>query len=813
VRTTLAILSLIPLVAVGQLTMLVSTNTHRVLYPTNFWSASVLDMQLSLQLGSAATNPASAFEPAGAVRASGIGVTNIGGTVAHNIQAGSNITLSTNGNALVITGAAGGGGGGGGTNILVNGSIVNGANLTNSATLTFGVSGTNIIGTVTGMQATNAALTALSANPALYQATNSALTALASNPALYQATNSALTALAGNPSLYQATNANLTALAANGALYQSTNTALTTLVAGGTSTNFFAGDKSYKAVQTNWVTGLVGDVANLQTLIAAKQTGSSTLTNVSTLSGGNSTNFFAGDGAFKAVTTNVITGLTGDIANLNAADSIRQRGSSTLTNLSAGDGSGLTNVVNSSGIGVTNISGKVSHAIQAGANITLTTNGAALVITGAAGGGGGGGNGTNVFVNGAIVQGANLADSATLTFSVANATNINATVVGMQSTNANLTALSANANLYQGTNTHLSELQIGDGNSMTNAGAALQSLTVLGGTATNASSMAVGPSSSTATFTNSVAMMGGVATAHNLFTLGTVNTAILGGISYLGGNTTIFKGTQAAILGGTVSSGVRGGAWIGSATGNDSFAFGFQASTSTFTNAWAIGRDSTNTTHNQIMLGSLYDAVVIPTTLTVSTNLLSAAGAFGAITVTNATTTGSLVNAGTSTLAGAVTAASAVITNTLTVGTAFTAKSTIAGLASGLQSLNVTNAAVVNGQLTVVSNILGATFPITVSSAVTNWVVDFSWPVNTLQLTTNVFFIQSTNRPASATNLVQTLVRLRGGGVNQTLGFNATWSGIGTPLTTVTNSKVVLIRFTAWGSNETNVTYEAVSGY
>jgi hypothetical protein len=78
-------------------------------------------------------------------------------------------------------------------------------------------------------QATNAALTALAGNPSLYQATNANLTALAANPQIYQATNAALTALASNPSLYQATNANLTALAANPQLYQATNATLTSL--------------------------------------------------------------------------------------------------------------------------------------------------------------------------------------------------------------------------------------------------------------------------------------------------------------------------------------------------------------------------------------------------------------------------------------------------------------------------------------------------------------------------------------------------------------------------------------------------------
>lgn len=47
--------------------------------------------------------------------------------------------------------STGGGGGGGGTNILVNGTLVNGANLTNSSTVLWSVDGTNITATVTNV--------------------------------------------------------------------------------------------------------------------------------------------------------------------------------------------------------------------------------------------------------------------------------------------------------------------------------------------------------------------------------------------------------------------------------------------------------------------------------------------------------------------------------------------------------------------------------------------------------------------------------------------------------------------------------------
>jgi hypothetical protein len=81
---------------------------------------------------------------------------------------------------------------------------------------------------------------------------------------------------------------------------------------------FWAGNHVYKAVTTNMVPGLVGDVANLQTSINRRQLGSLVLTNVSNLTGGTSNNFFAGDGVFKTITTNMIPGLVQDILNAAA---------------------------------------------------------------------------------------------------------------------------------------------------------------------------------------------------------------------------------------------------------------------------------------------------------------------------------------------------------------------------------------------------------------------------------------------------------------------------------------------------------------
>ena len=112
----------------------------------------------------------------------------------------------------------------------------------------------------------------------------------------------------------------------------------------------------------------------------------------------NSTNFLAGDYFWKQVTTNMIPGLVTDIAAL-------QR---TLT---------FTN-------GVTNVNNVVSADIAAGSNITLSTNNGKITITAASGGG-------SVLVNGSTVSNPNFTNSSTVLFSVANGTNVTATVTNV----------------------------------------------------------------------------------------------------------------------------------------------------------------------------------------------------------------------------------------------------------------------------------------------------------------------------------------------------------------------------------------------
>lgn len=61
---------------------------------------------------------------------------------------------------------------------------------------------------------------------------------------------------------------------------------------------------------------IISDVTSLQSELDLRQRTNANLTTIAGLSGGTSTNFFAGDGTFKQVTTNMVPGLPADIANL-----------------------------------------------------------------------------------------------------------------------------------------------------------------------------------------------------------------------------------------------------------------------------------------------------------------------------------------------------------------------------------------------------------------------------------------------------------------------------------------------------------------
>ena len=119
-------------------TVMVQSNNALLLYPTNFWSANAAQARTGLGLGSAATNPASAFQPSSLILSNlaaggGLGVTNITGTLSI-VSGGTGATNATGARSNLGLGTAA-------TNpatafqpsstILDNLSLSNGGSLTN----------------------------------------------------------------------------------------------------------------------------------------------------------------------------------------------------------------------------------------------------------------------------------------------------------------------------------------------------------------------------------------------------------------------------------------------------------------------------------------------------------------------------------------------------------------------------------------------------------------------------------------------------------------------------------------------------------
>ena len=361
----------------------------------------------------------------------------------------------------------------------------------------------------------------------------------------------------------------------------------------------------------------------------------------------------------------------------------------------------VTNVVSSSGIGVTNISGVVSHAIQAGSNITLSTNGAALVITAAAGGG------------------------ALDVLTVTNSATLGSLVV------------------------------------RTNAAAATASIGIL-------------------TVTNS-ATLGGL----------TVNTNVAAATALIG----VLTVTNSATLGSLV---VRTNAAAATAT----------IGILTVTNSATLGGLTVNT--NAAAATALIGVLTVTNSATlgslvVRTNAAAATASIGILTVTNSATLGSLV-VNTNAAAATATIGVLTVTNSATLGS-LVVRTNAAAATATIGVLTVTNYVTSLGGATIISNIVRGSISITPAAA-TNVVLDFGYPLLTMQVTNNIWLVQSTNRPAQATNFVQTLIRLRGDSVDRLLGQNATWLPLGTIYSTIPSNRLVVIEATAWGASETNVTID-----
>jgi len=140
--------------AVGQNTVMVNNSNATITYPLNFWSANAVQGRTGLGLGSAATNPASAFQPAAltlsnlasnnAVNLTNLRATNISGTLAISSGGTGSTNAATARTNLGLDTAA--------TNpasafqpssaVLSNLATSNGASLTN-------IQASNLVGTIT----------------------------------------------------------------------------------------------------------------------------------------------------------------------------------------------------------------------------------------------------------------------------------------------------------------------------------------------------------------------------------------------------------------------------------------------------------------------------------------------------------------------------------------------------------------------------------------------------------------------------------------------------------------------------------------
>ena len=192
-------------------------------------------------------------------------------------------------------GAGGGGGATNGTDVWIEGSQQTTFNLQD---------GSEIAGTKTG---SNYTYSVVAGSLGTNKLTTAAYTSLVSR-ATHTGTQTASTI----------SDFTAAAIAAAGLGWQPTNANLTTVASltGGTSTNFHSGDGSFKQVTTNMVPGLNAALASSEPLNANKYQGTNAaLTTLAAATGGNATNFYAGDGTFKQVTTNMIPGLVQALAD------------------------------------------------------------------------------------------------------------------------------------------------------------------------------------------------------------------------------------------------------------------------------------------------------------------------------------------------------------------------------------------------------------------------------------------------------------------------------------------------------------------
>lgn len=409
------------------------------------------------------------------------GTTNSGGVIYGNYYPGANITFTTNNGAITIASSGGSGGPTNGSAVYVKGTFASAANFIANSELDPTYSGTNVTYSIV-----NGSITTNKIDSTFYNFINGKQAALTFSTGTTNSGNTITLAVAAGGGIVFTTNAQTITIASSltftNGLTNNNGVVTTTLLAGSNVT-----------LSTN----SVGQITIASTGGAG---GSSVFVNGAFQTAPNFTNNT--EHSWSVVGTNVTLSIVNGSITTNKIDStfynfINNKQSaltfSTGTTNSAGTvtlaiapGGGISFTTNAQTVtitsslvftnGLTNSAGTVQWAVAAGSNITLSTNAGLITIT-AAGGGGGGGLGTNIFVNNVLSQPAKLTNSPTVTWT----TNSGGDIVATATTGTNLfmqSVLFANGNQVDvsytnTTETTLLSLRAGDSavlaaNSLTN---------------------------------------------------------------------------------------------------------------------------------------------------------------------------------------------------------------------------------------------------------------------------------------------------------------------------------------------------------
>jgi hypothetical protein len=157
--------------------------------------------------------------------------------------------------------------------------------------------------------------------------------------------------------------------------------------------------------------------------------------------------------------------------------------------------------------------------------------------------------------------------------------------------------------------------------------------------------------------------------------------------------------------------------------------------------------------------------------------------------------------------------------NTITIGATAGSVDTNTVIASGyglgtnttLKTPTLTNA-VVQG-MTNLWQIDYATYTNSLTST-TNLVLDFAYPSQIISVTTNVYWVNSTNRPNAGYSRYTDVTIINNSGGNLTMSLaslSANWKPLGTIPTTITNGYVLQFSAKCWGPYETNICFGAAN--